>query len=357
MEYIKNIIVDTIQLKRGISSRWASVNPILLLGEPGFETDTNQLKIGDGITEWNNLSYLTGGGGGGSGLLNLVEDTTPQLGGNLDLNGNVITGLEIGSDIQAYSSILDNTTASFTTAINNAINANTAKISYPGPQNAIEVPFTPNGSILSTDVQTAIEEVRDEAVSATLQNLSLTGNTINITGGTGVDLTPILGSGATPALYPNQTNVNPELYNYGGASYMAPYNDINTNIPPPWVPDAGLTVTVGINDENIDVFGNYVLEITGSGFYRLFVPLNGSARDLNVNVRARAVSGSYRIRELAGDPTQAFLTSPQTNTEWEILEIPMRWDPANYATGLVLAVNPESAGSIVQIQMSVKETI
>jgi len=32
----------------------------------------------------------------------LVEDTTPQLGGNLDLNTFVITGMEIGSDIQAY---------------------------------------------------------------------------------------------------------------------------------------------------------------------------------------------------------------------------------------------------------------
>ena len=29
---------------------------------------------------------------GGSGLSNVVEDTTPQLGGNLDLNNNVVTG-------------------------------------------------------------------------------------------------------------------------------------------------------------------------------------------------------------------------------------------------------------------------
>lgn len=194
-----------------------------------------------------------------------------------------------------------------------------------------------------------------DVTGGTPTNLSLNGNVIENDNGTGVDLTPILGAGTTPALYPNQTNINPELYNYGGASYMAPYNGTNTDIPPPWVPDAGLTVSVGINDENIDVFGNYVLEITGSGFYRLFVPLNGSARNLTVNVRARAVSGSYRVRELVGDPNQAFLTLPQTNTNWEILEIPIFWDPANYATGLVLAVNPESTSSIVQIQMSVKD--
>jgi len=38
-------------------------------------------------------------------LENLVEDTTPQLGGNLDLNSNVITGLEIGTDVLAQQTI------------------------------------------------------------------------------------------------------------------------------------------------------------------------------------------------------------------------------------------------------------
>lgn len=38
-----------------------------------------------------------------AGIANVVEDTTPQLGGDLDLNGNVITGMVIGTDIQSYS--------------------------------------------------------------------------------------------------------------------------------------------------------------------------------------------------------------------------------------------------------------
>lgn len=44
----------------------------------------------------------------GAYIESLVEDTTPQLGGSLDLNGNVITGLEIGTDVQAWSADLDN---------------------------------------------------------------------------------------------------------------------------------------------------------------------------------------------------------------------------------------------------------
>jgi hypothetical protein len=45
------------QQKRGLSSRWASVNPTLLAGELGIETDTNKMKVGDGSTAWNSLPY------------------------------------------------------------------------------------------------------------------------------------------------------------------------------------------------------------------------------------------------------------------------------------------------------------
>ncbi len=36
------------RLRRGTSEAWRRVNPVLLYGEPGFEKDTNKLKIGDG---------------------------------------------------------------------------------------------------------------------------------------------------------------------------------------------------------------------------------------------------------------------------------------------------------------------
>ena len=48
----------TIQLKRGKSSSWNSLNPILNPGEPGFEIDTGKLKIGNGVNSWRNLSYV-----------------------------------------------------------------------------------------------------------------------------------------------------------------------------------------------------------------------------------------------------------------------------------------------------------
>ena len=52
------IVIKTIKFKRGTSAAWARTNPVLLDGEPGYEKDTKKLKIGDGTTAWNNLSYI-----------------------------------------------------------------------------------------------------------------------------------------------------------------------------------------------------------------------------------------------------------------------------------------------------------
>lgn len=45
------------QLRRDTASNWASTNPVLALGEPGVETDTLKVKVGNGSTAWNSLGY------------------------------------------------------------------------------------------------------------------------------------------------------------------------------------------------------------------------------------------------------------------------------------------------------------
>ena len=50
-------MADKIQLRRDTAARWQNYNPILSEGEPGFETDTDQYKIGDGVSTWNQLPY------------------------------------------------------------------------------------------------------------------------------------------------------------------------------------------------------------------------------------------------------------------------------------------------------------
>ena len=54
------VLKTTFKLKRGTEARWAEVNPVLAQGEPGFVYDTNRLKVGDGITAWNDLPYIDG---------------------------------------------------------------------------------------------------------------------------------------------------------------------------------------------------------------------------------------------------------------------------------------------------------
>jgi hypothetical protein len=55
-----------ILLRRDTSANWITADTILLEGEPGFETDTGKLKIGDGSTAWNSLNYYGGTGATGT---------------------------------------------------------------------------------------------------------------------------------------------------------------------------------------------------------------------------------------------------------------------------------------------------
>lgn len=46
------------QQRTDTAANWASSTPQLLTGEIGFESDTKQLKIGDGSTLWDSLPYV-----------------------------------------------------------------------------------------------------------------------------------------------------------------------------------------------------------------------------------------------------------------------------------------------------------
>jgi len=54
------VIKTTFLLRRGTTEAWNRVNPVLKYGEPGFEKDTNKLKIGDGVKDWKTLPYYNG---------------------------------------------------------------------------------------------------------------------------------------------------------------------------------------------------------------------------------------------------------------------------------------------------------
>ena len=56
----KQLAVDHLLLRGGTGSEWTAANPILMKNEIGVERDDEgvcKLKIGDGITAWNDLRY------------------------------------------------------------------------------------------------------------------------------------------------------------------------------------------------------------------------------------------------------------------------------------------------------------
>ncbi len=51
-----------IQIRRDVAASWTTADPILALGEMGYETDTGKLKFGKGgTTPWTSLAYFAGG--------------------------------------------------------------------------------------------------------------------------------------------------------------------------------------------------------------------------------------------------------------------------------------------------------
>jgi hypothetical protein len=64
-------MAQQIQIRRDTSTNWTSANPILAQGEMGLETNTNKVKIGDGSSVWNSLSYF-----GGAGALASLSDVS-----------------------------------------------------------------------------------------------------------------------------------------------------------------------------------------------------------------------------------------------------------------------------------------
>jgi hypothetical protein len=48
-----------IKIKRDTATNWSNNNPVLELGEPGWDTTNKKLKIGDGLLQWTNLDYFS----------------------------------------------------------------------------------------------------------------------------------------------------------------------------------------------------------------------------------------------------------------------------------------------------------
>ena len=69
-----NSVKATLVLRNDLAATWASRNPILAKGEIGAEIDTGLLKLGDGSTAFNNLTYINRGKDGDGALITTVNN-------------------------------------------------------------------------------------------------------------------------------------------------------------------------------------------------------------------------------------------------------------------------------------------
>lgn len=75
-----------VQFRRGSEDNWSNVNPILLKGEIGYTVSNNRFKIGDGIRNWKDLSYVASGG---AGTVTAITAGTGLIGGTITNSGSI----------------------------------------------------------------------------------------------------------------------------------------------------------------------------------------------------------------------------------------------------------------------------
>lgn len=105
-------MASKIQIRRDTAANWTATNPTLAQGEPGLETDTNQVKYGDGTLPWNSLDYAAGGG------LSEADATTHPVW----IAVNIFGGTSYSRDAETwsptyYAGISDGNTESYNVAI------------------------------------------------------------------------------------------------------------------------------------------------------------------------------------------------------------------------------------------------
>lgn len=90
----------TIRIRRDTAFNWASANPVLALGEPGYETGTGRLKVGNGTTAWNALSYFNVVTADG-----ILPAQTGNSGKYLGTNGTTVAWSSLSGDASLLTGI------------------------------------------------------------------------------------------------------------------------------------------------------------------------------------------------------------------------------------------------------------
>lgn len=127
------------QQRRGTAEQWTTLNPTLAAGEIGFETDTYQFKIGDGVNNWASLPYfetlndiqtyvdnaVAGIIDSAPETLNTLNELAAAIGDDSDFATTILNGISNGdaATLASAQTYTDTQNASQTAAITAAYEA------------------------------------------------------------------------------------------------------------------------------------------------------------------------------------------------------------------------------------------
>lgn len=215
----EDLMATKIKLRRDTATNWTTANPVLAIGEPGIETNTLRIKLGDGVSNWAALPYATNGLAGGISLqsLSAINSGTPAGSGSLAYNSNTgaftytppnlstyltsITGVQVTTAL-GYTPLQ----ASSLSVVNNASSPFFSTLSYT---NGV---FTFTPFVLPVASTTVSGGVRVDGTSITINNGIITA--VGGGGGGGGSGTVNPGLGNALAYYPASGTVVDDV---GGA--------------------------------------------------------------------------------------------------------------------------------------------
>lgn len=156
-------VVTQIQVRRGTASQWTSANPTLASGEWGFESDTGKVKIGNGSSAWNSLSYT----GAATGTVTSVTAGTGLSGGTITSTGTIAIDTATTVDVSTAQTLTNKTlttptitqgqaTPSFTTNAYTVVSGDAGKLLLASNSSTAGTVYIPTDATTNFAVGTQI---------------------------------------------------------------------------------------------------------------------------------------------------------------------------------------------------------
>ena len=256
-----SVFVNTAETTYSQSSVASGSNVNLRLTDSGGTNDDILITAGSNIT-FSSVSAngftiaASGGGGGGSGISSVFQDTTPRLGGSLDLNNKYITGsggIHLSGVVTA-TSFVGNLTGTATTATTATNSTNSSHVLVTDNESTNEnnlIPFVENAT--STTGNVGLEMDGDLTYNPSSGNLTATKFT-----GSGVALTGVVTSivaGSNISLAGGPTGIVTISSSGGGGLSLS--NGTNNNV-------VTASSASALNGEGNLTFDGTTLTLTGN---------------------------------------------------------------------------------------------